>query len=48
MWDTPVETAETTIPHDLPCPDCGHGLHVHLTCGDGCDCDPQGLPGTSA
>ena len=27
---------------------CGHGLHVHFGCGDGCDCGPQILPGTAA
>jgi hypothetical protein len=46
MWDTPTETAQTTVPHDMSCPYCGHGLHVHLACNEGCDCVPNVMPGT--
>ncbi len=41
VWRTP-------LPHDMSCACCGHGLHVHLGCGDGCDCGPQVMPGTAA
>ena len=47
MSDAPVESDLTTVPHDMTCPQCGHGLHVHLACGDGCDCDPQAMPGST-
>jgi hypothetical protein len=36
------------VPHDMSCACCGHGLHVHLGCGDECDCGPQIMPGTAA
>jgi hypothetical protein len=45
MWDEPANTTQTTIPRDMSCARCGHALHVYLPCGDGCDCDPQDLPG---
>lgn len=48
MWDTPTQTTPTTVPHDMSCAHCGHGLHVYLVCGDGCDCVPQDMPGTAA
>ena len=38
----------TPVPHDMSCAHCGHGLHVYLVCGDGCDCGPQTMPGTAA
>jgi hypothetical protein len=40
MWDT-VQTNGEHLTHDMPCPHCGHALHVYLECGDGCDCAPQ-------
>jgi hypothetical protein len=39
MWDT-VQTDGEHLTHDMPCPHCGHGLHVYLECGNGCDCTP--------
>jgi len=38
----------TPIPHDMSCAHCNHGLHVHLACGEGCQCGPQAMPGTAA
>ena len=39
MWDT-VETNSVHLSHDMPCPQCGHPLHIYLPCGDSCDCVP--------
>jgi hypothetical protein len=47
MWDTPVATASAAISHDMSCAHCGHGLHVYLDCGDGCDCPPRLMPGAA-
>ncbi len=41
MWDT-VQTNETHLSHDLPCPRCGHALHTYLACSDTCGCVPPG------
>jgi len=35
------------LSHDLPCPRCGHPAHVYLACGDGCDCEPTLMPGST-
>ena len=43
-----LDVSRTPTPHDMSCACCGHGLHVHLGCGDGCDCGPQVMPGTAA
>jgi hypothetical protein len=48
MYDIPAESAPTPVPHDMSCAHCGHGLHVYLECGDGCDCTPHLMPGTAA
>ena len=48
MYDIPAETTTTPVPHDMACAYCGHGLHVYLECGDGCDCTPHLMPGTAA
>ena len=45
MWDT-VQTNETHLSHDLPCPRCGHALHTFLACGDECACAPVVMPGS--
>ncbi len=42
------DVSRTPVPHDMSCACCGHGLHVYLGCGDGCDCGPQIMPGTAA
>jgi hypothetical protein len=47
MWDT-VQTTTMTLSHDMPCAQCGHALHVYLECGDGCECQPQVMPGNAA
>ena len=47
MWDT-VQTNETHLSHDRPCPRCGHAAHTFLACSDTCDCVPTDLPGTVA
>lgn len=39
MWDT-VQPNAVPLSHDMPCPQCGHALHVYLACGDSCDCVP--------
>jgi hypothetical protein len=44
MWDT-VQTNELHLSHDLPCPNCGHGVHTYLACSDTCDCPPTVMPG---
>ena len=50
MWDTAQETQDTErqthLSHDMPCPRCGHAMHIYLSCGDGCDCEPSAMPGT--
>lgn len=46
MWDT-VQTPATHLSHDLPCPACGHEVHTHLVCGNGCACPPMALPGAA-
>ena len=40
-------TGPTTVhlTHEMPCPRCGHAPHLHLPCGDGCECEPDGMPG---
>lgn len=48
MWDSPAPMTPRAVPHDMSCALCGHGLHVHLECGDGCDCAPQLMPGAAA
>lgn len=35
------------LSHDLPCPRCGHPAHIYLACGDGCDCEPTLMPGST-
>jgi hypothetical protein len=45
MWDT-VQTSDTHLSHDLPCPRCGHDLHTFLACGDDCACEPVVMPGS--
>ena len=45
MWDT-VQTNDTHLSHDLPCPRCGHALHTFLACGDDCPCEPVVMPGS--
>lgn len=47
MWDT-VQSTTMNLSHDMPCAHCGHALHVYLACGDGCDCQPQVMPGSNA
>ena len=42
------DASPTPVPHDMSCACCGHGLHVYLGCGDGCECGPQIMPGTAA
>ena len=46
MWDT-VQTNDTHLSHDLPCPRCGHELHTFLACGDDCACEPVVMPGSA-
>jgi hypothetical protein len=46
MWDT-VQTSDTHLSHDLPCPRCGHALHTFLACGDNCACEPVVMPGAT-
>lgn len=46
MWNT-VEEAKHELSHDMPCPRCGHGIHVYLACGDHCACPPTALPGAA-
>jgi hypothetical protein len=38
------EGAEPLL-RDVPCQRCGHAAHTVLVCGDGCDCEPQPMPG---
>ena len=47
MWDT-VQTTTMRVTHDMPGTQCGHALHVYLACGDGCECQPQVMPGNAA
>lgn len=47
MWDTLGATAGPPLSHDMPCPYCGHGAHLYLSCSETCDCSPLGMPGTS-
>lgn len=47
MWNTALEPTHQ-MSHDMPCPRCGHGIHVYLGCGDGCSCPPAELPGSAA
>lgn len=46
MWDT-VQTNETHLSHDLPCPRCGHEAHTFFVC-DSCACRPAPMPGSAA
>ena len=49
MWDnTMTATRADNLSHDLPCQNCGHGIHTFLPCGDGCDCPPVVMPGEAA
>ena len=49
MWtDTLTATPVSHLSHDLPCLNCGHGVHTFLPCGDTCDCPPVVLPGQAA
>lgn len=43
-----ASASRTPVPHDMSCACCGHGLHVYLVCGEGCECGPQIMPGTAA
>jgi hypothetical protein len=45
MWDT-NRTETLHLSHDLPCPQCGHGMHTFLPCSDTCDCARSVMPGT--
>ena len=44
MWDT-IQSNETHLSHDLPCPHCGHAVHTYLACSDTCDCARTVMPG---
>jgi hypothetical protein len=44
MWDT-WQDNDQHLSHDMPCPRCGHALHTFLRCDDGCDCQPEQMPG---
>jgi hypothetical protein len=46
MWDT-VQTTPMELSHDMSCNYCGHALHTHLACGEGCECGPHLMPGMS-
>lgn len=46
MWDT-AQTNTVHLSHDLPCPHCGHEVHIYLSCVEGCDCPPVSLPGAA-
>jgi hypothetical protein len=43
MWDT-VQTSDTHLTHDRPCPRCGHALHTYHACDDSCECRPTPAP----
>jgi hypothetical protein len=43
MWDT-VQTNDEHLSRERPCPRCGHGMHVYLSCGDSCSCEPAQAP----
>lgn len=47
MWDTLRTAAGPPLSHDMPCPYCGHGAHLYLSCSETCTCSPLGMPGTS-
>ncbi|WP_435770015.1 hypothetical protein [Nocardioides sp. SYSU DS0651] len=47
MWNT-APGLTGPLSHDMLCPRCGHGIHVHLACGDGCSCPPVAMPGSAA
>lgn len=47
MWNTAPEPSHQ-LSHDMSCPACGHGVHVYLACGDGCECGPRAMPGSAA
>ena len=44
MWDT-IESETVHLSHDLPCPQCGHGVHTYLPCSETCDCSCTVMPG---
>ena len=44
MWDT-VQTNQEHLSRDMPCPRCGHVVHIYLACSDTCACEPPLLPG---
>jgi hypothetical protein len=46
MWDT-IESETVHLSHDLPCPQCGHGVHTYLPCSETCDCARSAMPGMS-
>lgn len=43
-----VRAISGALSHDLPCQQCGHGLHTFLPCSDLCGCPPVVLPGQVA
>jgi hypothetical protein len=47
MWQTAEDedVPATGLSHEMPCPRCNHPPHLYLSCGDGCDCEPVGMPG---
>jgi len=47
MWDPLGTAAGPPLSHDMPCPYCGHGAHLYLSCSETCSCSPLGMPGTS-
>jgi hypothetical protein len=44
MWDT-VQVSAMHLSHDMPCPRCGHALHVFVDCGNPCGCAASPMPG---
>ena len=47
MWDT-IQSSDSHLSHDLPCPGCGHAAHTYLACSDSCACPPTVMPGSYA
>lgn len=43
-WDV-VPVATMRLSHDLPCLECGHGVHRYLPCSDACTCTGTATPG---
>ena len=46
-WDDDPDK-HAHMSHDMPCPACGHAVHVYLPCGDSCDCPPRMMPGAAS